>query len=154
VGLRYNTPMQVSYKCDYALKVLLELTLHKDQGILTSQEMSKKLDIPLKFLEQVLSDLRKGGFVESKRGNMGGYKIVGDPAKITVGMIVRQIDGNIEPIDCVNDSYKGCRDIRNCAFRKTWCCVNQAISNVVDKTTIEDVAKDVRASNDSPNYYI
>jgi Rrf2 family protein len=116
--------------------------------------MSKKLDIPLKFLEQVLSDLRKGGFVESKRGNMGGYKIVGDPAKITVGMVIRHIDGKIEPIDCVNDSYKGCKDIKHCAFRSVWCRTNQAISNVVDKTTLEDVAKDVRTSRNTLDYSI
>jgi Rrf2 family transcriptional regulator, cysteine metabolism repressor len=146
--------MRVSYKCDYALKVLLELTLSLNKGVLTSQGLSKKLDIPLKFLEQVLSDLRKGGFVESKRGNLGGYLLVGNPAKIMLGQVVRHIDGAVEPIECINPRYKNCRDIHSCVYRNVWCRVNKAITDIVDHVSLEDMAKEVRVSQNSLDYMI
>lgn len=136
--------MRISYKCDYALKVLLELALNVNKGVVSSQELSKKLDIPLKFLEQVLADLRKGGFVESRRGNTGGYALVGSPEKIPLGKVIRHIDGPVEPIECINSAYKNCRDLETCAFKSIWGRVNKAISGVIDEVTLEDVARDVR----------
>jgi Rrf2 family protein len=146
--------MRVSYKCDYALKVLLELTLSVDKGVLSSQELAKKLDIPVKFLEQVLSDLRKGGFVESKRGNLGGYMLIGNPAGIMLGKVVRHIDGPIEPIECINPEYKNCKDVQHCVYRNVWCRVNKAITDIVDHISLEDMARDVRLGQNSFNYSI
>ncbi|MDR2429043.1 MAG: Rrf2 family transcriptional regulator [Candidatus Margulisbacteria bacterium] len=146
--------MQVSYKCDYALKVLLELALRRTSGVISSQELSKKLDIPLKFLEQVLADLRKGGFIESRRGNMGGYTLVGAPEKITLGAVVRHIDGPVEPIDCLNSGYKNCRDLATCAFKPVWSRVNKAITDIIDKVSLEDMTRDVLNASEALNYSI
>ncbi|GBR76455.1 putative transcriptional regulator BadM/Rrf2 family [Candidatus Termititenax persephonae] len=146
--------MKISYKCDYALKVLLELALNVNQGVLSSQELSKKLDIPLKFLEQVLSDLRKGGFVESRRGNMGGYALVGLPEKITLGAVIRHIDGSVEPIECVNPKYKNCRERQTCAYKNVWIRVHQAITNIIDNVTLEDMLRDTRSAQEALNYSI
>ncbi|MDR1324294.1 MAG: Rrf2 family transcriptional regulator [Candidatus Margulisbacteria bacterium] len=146
--------MQVSYKCDYALKVLLELALHRAGGVISSQELSKKLDIPLKFLEQVLADLRKGGFVESRRGNMGGYSLVGQPAKITLGKVLRHIDGPVEPIDCLNSGYKNCRDLEACAYKPVWARVNKAITDIIDNVSLEDIAQKTLAAREALNYSI
>jgi len=136
--------MRVSYKCDYALKVLLELALNVNNGVMSSQELSKKLDIPLKFLEQVMADLRKGGFVESRRGNMGGYALIGDAAKITLGKVVRHIDGPTEPIECINVDYKNCREIETCVFKHVWVRVDKAVNDVIDKVSLEEMAQDVQ----------
>ena len=146
--------MRISYKCDYALKVLLELALNVDNGVLSSQELSKKLDIPLKFLEQVLSELRKGGFIESKRGNMGGYVLVGTPEKITLGMVIRQIDGPVEPIECIDPKYKNCRDRYSCAFKSVWIRVDKAVTDIIDKVTLEDIVRDTRAAQEALNFSI
>ena len=146
--------MKISYKCDYALKVLLELALNIDKGVLSSQELSKKLDIPLKFLEQVLSDLRKGGFVESKRGNRGGYVLVGLPEKTTLGAVVRHIDGPIEPIECINPKYKNCREINSCVYKNVWTQIDRAVKDIVDNVTLEDMRRDTRSAREALDFSI
>jgi Rrf2 family protein len=116
--------------------------------------LSKKLDIPLKFLEQVLADLRKGGFIESRRGNMGGYTLAAAPEKITLGAVVRHIDGPVEPIDCLNSGYKNCRDLETCAFKPVWARVNKAVTDIIDKVSLEDIAHSALTAADALNYSI
>jgi Rrf2 family protein len=97
--------------------------------------------MPVKFLEQILLALRKGGFVKSRRGVQGGFSLARQPSDITVGEVVRFIEGPIEPISCVEKgSYKGCKDIGKCIFRDVWKDVSDAISAVVDNLTFEDLA--------------
>ncbi|MDR1997892.1 MAG: Rrf2 family transcriptional regulator [Candidatus Margulisbacteria bacterium] len=146
--------MRISYKCDYALKVLLELTLSLNKGVVSSQELSKRLDIPLKFLEQVLADLRKGGFVESRRGNIGGYVLVGNPARVMLGKVIRHVDGPVEPIECLNAHYRNCRDIKSCVYKKVWGRVNKAVTDVIDNVSLEDMARDVRLTQEALDYSI
>ena len=92
--------MKITYKGDYSLKTMLDLSMHYNKGVLPIQELAKKGDIPNKFLEQILLTLKKGGFVESKRGIDGGYFLARPPETITVGEVVRFIEGPIEPIAC------------------------------------------------------
>lgn len=146
--------MQITYKGDYALKALLELTLCYGKGVVTIHELSKKYDIPAKFLEQVLLDLKRGGFVESRRGKVGGYLLAKEPAKISVGEVVRFIDGPVEPIGCVNQGYSGCSDIYKCAFRNIWCRVAEATSGIIDKVTFAGLADDITKQKEAVVYNI
>lgn len=109
--------MQVSYKGDYALKALLCLAIEYGQRLVSIPDLAKRLDIPKKFLEQVLLELKRGGFADSKRGKEGGYYLAKAPAEITLGAVIRFIDGPLEPIACVDDCYKGCADMPTCVFR-------------------------------------
>lgn len=132
--------MKITYKGDYALKAILELALRYGYSEATSiNEIARNADIPEKFLEQILLILKKGGFVKSKRGVNGGYYLAMAPADITVGKIIRFIEGPIEPISCVEEGYKGCRDVKNCIFREVWKEVARAISVTVDTTTFEEL---------------
>ena len=138
--------MKISYKCDYALKTLLELALNYDKGVFSIQELAKKGDIPEKFLEQVLLILKKGGFVDSKRGANGGYFLAKSPEKITIGEAIRFIEGPIEPISCVGrKNYEGCKDFKSCVFREIWSQVYTATSLVVDTVTFAELARRVEA---------
>lgn len=92
--------MKVTYRGDYALKAVLDLAVHYGAELVTIHDIAKRIDAPVKFLEQILLDLKKGGFVESRRGNVGGYLLAKEPDKITIGEVVRFIDGPIEPIAC------------------------------------------------------
>src|SRR3989338_6044675 len=112
--------MRITYKGDYATKTILDLALHYGNGVVTIHEIAKRADIPIKFLEQVLLDLKKGGFVESRRGKVGGYFLAKPPAKIKLGDVVKFIDGPIEPIACIERGYSGCNDLYRCVFRKVW----------------------------------
>jgi len=139
--------MKITYKGDYALKALLQLALrYNEGGVLSISEIAKFGDMPVKFLEQILLILRRGGFVQSKRGVQGGFALGRHPKDITVGEVIRFIEGPIEPISCVcEDDYKGCKDISSCIFRGVWKEVGHAISVVVDTLTFEELAMRCRA---------
>lgn len=128
--------MRITYKGDYALKAILDLALH-DGSVVAMHKLSMRADIPIKFLEQVLLDLKKGGFVESRRGKEGGYLLAKAPADITVGDVIRFIDGPVEPIACIEKRYTGCSDTYKCVFKKIWQEVAEATSVIIDNVTFE-----------------
>ena len=135
--------MRITYKGDYALKALLDLALHYEQGVSTIHDIAKRIDAPVKFLEQVLLDLKKGGFVESRRGNVGGYQVSKDPSEITIGQVIRFIDGPIEPISCVEEGYSNCQDLNKCVFKEVWHRVSRATSDIVDNITFAELANQI-----------
>jgi len=135
--------LKITYKSDYALKAVLELAIKYKKEVLTNHELAKRIDAPIKYLEQVLVELKKGGFIESRRGNVGGYLLSMDPAKITVGDIVRAIEGPIEPIACVEQGYTRCADSGCCVFRNIWQQVHRATTDIIDRVTFEELAAQV-----------
>jgi Rrf2 family protein len=147
--------MQITYKGDYSLKTILYLATQYHKNVVTISELAERLDIPVKFLEQILLELKRGGFVDSKRGINGGYFLARPPKDIKVGDIIRFVDGPIEPIACAdtNKAYKGCRDINRCVFRDMWVKVVKSISEVVDNVTFEDLRNKYQ-HQDGFNYYI
>ena len=146
--------MKITYKGDYALKALLDLALHYDQGVSTINDIAKRIDAPVKFLEQVLLELKNGGFVESKRGNVGGYQLAKDPSDITIGQVVRFMDGPIEPIACVEKGYSNCLDLNRCVFKKIWQKVARATSDIIDNVTFDDLRQQISASSKVLTYSI
>ncbi|MBM3249675.1 MAG: Rrf2 family transcriptional regulator [Candidatus Omnitrophica bacterium] len=135
--------MRITYRGDYALKAVLDLALH--QGTLvTTHDLARRTDAPLKFLEQVLLDLKRGGFVESRRGKVGGYLLARDPSQVRLGEVIRFIDGPIEPIECVDKKYDGCRDLYKCIFRGIWQEVAESTSRIIDNITFKDLAERVK----------
>jgi Rrf2 family protein len=135
--------MKITYKGDYALKAILQLALIYEgggSGILSITEIAKRGDMPENFLEQILLALRRGGFVKSRRGVNGGFMLARPPAEITIGQVIRYIEGPVEPISCVEkDTYKGCKDLSGCIFRDIWKEVRDAISIVVDTVSFEEL---------------
>jgi len=146
--------MKITYKGDYALKAVLDLSLHYGSDIVTIHEMARRIDAPIKFLEQILLDLKKGGFAESRRGKIGGYLLSRAPAKITVGEVARFIDGPIEPISCVRQGYSDCRDVYKCVFRKIWQDVSRATSDIIDNVTFEELVSKVGSAQHVLTYSI
>jgi Rrf2 family protein len=148
--------MRITYKGDYALKAVLELSINYGNGVLNIHEMAKRLDIPIKFLEQILLDLKRGGFVESRRGKIGGYLLARPPEKIKLGEVIRYIDGSIEPIACANPEkeYSGCVDIHKCVFKKLWQRVAKATGDIVDNMTFLDLARESKLKSQALTYNI
>ena len=133
--------MRISYKGDYALKAILELSLQYNYGeAVPIQRIAASGDMPEKFLEQILLSLKNGGFVKSKRGVKGGFFLARPPKDIIVGDVIRFIEGPTEPISCVEEGYRGCKYLRSCIFRGVWKEVGQAISMVIDKLNFEELA--------------
>ena len=133
--------MKISYKGDYALKAIFELSLRYGENgeVLSLNDIAGPGDMPENFLEQILLTLKRGGFVKSRRGVKGGFALARSPKDITVGEVIRFIEGPIEPISCVEEGYKGCKGIKNCMFRDVWKEVGRAISVVVDTLTFEEL---------------
>ena len=146
--------MKITYKGDYALKTILGLALHYGNSPVTIHELAKQADIPLKFLEQILLDLKRGGFVESRRGKIGGYLLARHPSQIKLGEVVKFIDGPVEPIACAGKSYKGCDDINRCIFRNIWRQIAEATSKIIDNITFEDLVKRAKNINSAFLYQI
>jgi Rrf2 family protein len=135
--------MKISYKGDYALKALFALALRHDEkgnSVLSIQEIARVGDMPVKFLEQILLSLKNGGFVNSKRGINGGFSLAKHPSQITVGDVVRFIEGPIEPISCVEENYRGCKDLKNCILRDVFKEAARAVSLVIDTVNFEELA--------------
>lgn len=146
--------MRITYKGDYALKALLDLTLHYDSGVSTIHDIAKRINAPVKFLEQVLLELKNGGYLESRRGKVGGYLLAKSPGQITLGEVVRFIDGPIEPIACVEKGYTGCTDVHKCVFRSIWSEVGRAASEIVDNITFEKLAAKMQINREAAAYQI
>ncbi len=146
--------MHITYKGDYALKTILDLSLHYGNSPVTIHDLARRADIPIKFLEQILLDLKRGGFVESRRGKIGGYLLAKAPSDIKLGDVIRFIDGPIEPIPCVDRGYKGCNDISRCAFRGIWSKVAESTSKIIDNITFEDLARKNKGLKANLNYQI
>ncbi|MFA4991798.1 MAG: Rrf2 family transcriptional regulator [Candidatus Omnitrophota bacterium] len=150
--------MKITYKGDYGLKTLLELALNYNKGVVSIEQLAKKGDIPKKFLEQVLLSLKKGGFVDSKRGTEGGYFLSRPPESITVGEAIRFLDGPIEPVACAGKkSYEKCGDFPHCVFKEIWSQVYTATSLVVDTVTFAELvrrAENAKNNNVTASYYI
>jgi Rrf2 family protein len=150
--------MKITYKGDYSLKAMLDLAVHYNKGVMPIQELAKKGDIPNKFLEQILLTLKKGGFVGSKRGVGGGYFLARPPESITVGEVVRFIEGPIEPIACAGKKkYEKCKDFPYCVFKDIWSQVYTATSLVVDTVTFAELLRrieNIKGKNTDTSYSI
>ncbi len=153
-GKTLSEEMKITYKGDYALKAILDLSLNYGRGVATIHDLAKRLDIPLKFLEQVLLELKRGGFVESRRGKIGGYLLSRHPAEIKLGEVIRFVDGPIEPIICVGKNYSGCGDVYKCVFRKILRKVTEAASSIVNNVDFEDLVNQVKKNKQAFDYNI
>ena len=134
--------MWVSKKTDYALRVLFTLVDHFEGTPIPIRELARRNDVPKRFLEQILLDCKTRGWVRSEAGIRGGYLLAKNPAKITMGEVVRHFDGVLAPIDCVSVAgYKRCSQEPVCRFRRVFLDVRNYVAGVMDRSTLADVAK-------------
>jgi Rrf2 family protein len=136
----------LSKKAKYGLKALVYLA-QKDnkQEVTLIQEIAQEARIPKKFLEQILLLLKSRGVVNSKRGKEGGYFLVANIKELMIGDVVRIIDGPLAPIPCASKTAfmpcEECVDVKSCEIRWVMGNVRDAISNVLDNTSLEEIAK-------------
>ena len=134
--------MKISFKGDYALKTILELSISYNKGLIQIKDIAKRQDIPLKYLEQIVSQLRSAGYLITQRGSKGGVGLAKAPEKITIGEIVRLMEGPTSPISCVSTTARTkCAFEKVCVFRDVWLDVKNKINEIVDNTTFADMVK-------------
>jgi Rrf2 family protein len=149
--------MQVSQKCQYTLRALFELAKRQGQEPVTAAEIADAQAIPSRFLELILQDLRGNGMVDSRRGSQGGYVLTKAPQTITVGDIIRAVDGSLEPVKCVvGRTDVHCRLKNRCAFMGVWQRAQKAMEEVYDNTSLQNLIDDERtaAERDAPLVYV
>ena len=149
-----------SKKTKYGLNALVNLAKKFDQGPVLIADLSNEERIPQKFLEAILLDLKKHGILDSKKGKGGGYLLAKHPRDIKIGQVVRILEGPLAPVPCVSQTaYRKCdecRDEKTCGLRVVMKDVRDAIANILDTTSLEDVllkAENQRSSEDM-NYQI
>ncbi len=136
--------MQLSMRTDYALRALFALIEHQGKGPLPIIEIARRNDIPKRFLEQIMLDLKAKGWVSSSIGVKGGYVIAKNPDAITMGEIVRHFDGYLAPLACVSvTDYKCCSQEPVCRFRHVMLKSRNMVAELMDRTTLASVMKDV-----------
>jgi Rrf2 family protein len=135
----------ISQKAKYALRALVSLAKVPPGTTRMISEISREQAIPKKFLEQILLDLKRAGFVGSRRGRMGGYELLRAPSEITFGEVLRLIDGPIAPLPCLSKiAYQRCEDCREesaCEVRHVFARVAIATRNVLDTATLADAVR-------------
>jgi len=134
--------MRVSKKTDYALRALFTLVEHYGGAPIPIRELARRNDVPKKFLEQIMLDLKAKGWVDSESGVRGGYFLSKNPRTITMGEVVRHFDGILAPIDCVSViGYKRCSQEPVCRFRRVFLDARNYVAAVMDRSTLAEVAK-------------
>lgn len=134
--------MWVSKKTDYALRALFTLVDHFGGAPIPIRELARRNDVPKRFLEQIMLDLKTQGWVDSIAGIRGGYILAKNPDKITMGEVVRHFDGVVAPIGCVSvNRYERCSQEPVCRFRRIFLDVRNYVAGVMDRSTLADVAK-------------
>src|SRR6201996_819860 len=136
--------MKLSVRGEYALRALLVLGLNFDQPVVRIQTISESQNIPKRFLEQILNDLKSAGVVQSRRGVAGGYRLARRPEEITLAAVIRHIEGALAPVSCVSERFYekcSCPDESRCAIRSVMKEVREAVVKIIEKLTLSDLVE-------------
>ena len=131
--------MKISTKGRYALRLMMDLAENNTGSPISLKDVAKRQDISDKYLEQIISILNKAGYVRSVRGAQGGYMLKMEPQNYTVGMILRQTEGSLAPVACIEDDEIVCDRQQQCVTSIVYKKINDAISGVVDNITLQDL---------------
>jgi Rrf2 family protein len=146
--------MKISTKGDYGIRALIELTHHfGDAKPLQSSEIAARQKIPESYLEQLLTTLRRAGFIRSVRGPQGGHALVREPRELRVSEVVEALEGSIMPTGCL-DEASACSKNGGCAQSDMWQAVREAILGVLESTTIADLAERDRVLTTGGTKYV
>src|SRR5580698_9884030 len=139
--------MKLSLRGEYALRALVVLGLNYGKDVLRIQTISQQQNIPKRFLEQILNDLKSAGIVESRRGMAGGYRLSKPPEKISLAAVIRHIDGPLAPVSCVSEKFYSrcsCPDEAKCGIRSVMQEVRDAIAGILERVTVAELCQRVQ----------
>ena len=148
--------MRISAKGEYAIKAMLDLALSGDGETLQPiQDIARRQGIPQRYLEQVLLGLKRAGFLHSRRGSAGGYRLAKPPAQITAGALLRAVEGQ-QGVGSVGRAARGSVGDAGGDLIHLWRAVSEAVDSVVDGTTLEDLRRQAleRRASTKPMYHI
>lgn len=147
--------MKVSTKGRYGLRAMVDLAIHSSEGHVALNAIADRQDISVNYLEQVFSTLRKAGLVKSVKGAQGGYMMSMQPSQMTVGMILRALEGNLVVVDETENTGAE-KSVQHCIQMMVWDVMTETVNKMVDQMTLEDLVNSYRnlSGNESSVYYI
>lgn len=131
--------MKISTRGRYALRLMLDLAQNDTGEYISLKQVSERQNISIKYLEQIITQLSRVGYVKSTRGAHGGYRLSMPPEQYTPGMIFRLTEGNLAPVACLEDDPNRCARCARCAPLKLYTKLDNAIKQVVDSVTLKDL---------------
>ena len=152
--------MKLSLRGEYALRALVVLGLNFDRNVLRIQTISDQQNIPKRFLEQILNDLKSAGVVESRRGVAGGYRLSKPPEQISLALVIRHIEGPLAPVSCVSEKFYSrctCPDESKCGIRSIMKEVRDAIVKILEGVSVAELCqrvKDLQGVHANPLDYV
>jgi Rrf2 family protein len=145
--------MKVSTKGDYGVRALVELAHHYGEGPVQSAEIASRQEVPEPYLDQLLTNLRRAGFIRSVRGPQGGHALIRDPREVRLSEVMQALEGSLAPIACVDDPA-ACTRSGGCVQREVWERVRDATFDILQGVSIADLAEKERLNHDGGRYYI
>ncbi|MCI9068101.1 MAG: Rrf2 family transcriptional regulator [Lachnospiraceae bacterium] len=138
--------MKFSTKGRYGLRAMVDVAVAGEEAPVSIQAIAKRQDLSEKYLEQLLGMLKKAGLVKSIRGNQGGYQIEGDTAKISVGDILRALEGELLPVDCAGFEEDGaCKAAKSCVTKYVWKRINESLEETVNRITLRELVEQTKS---------
>src|SRR3954452_13956346 len=135
--------MRLSRRSEYGLRALVDLVRHEAAAPVALATLAQRNNLPPKFLEQIMSTLKRGGVVRTTLGAHGGYGLAMDPAAVTIGRVIRLLDGALAPLPCVSLRYYerySCPDESTCSLRDVMLDVRDVMLYILDRETLADLA--------------
>lgn len=139
--------MLLSTRSRYGLKMMFELALAYGNGPVSLKDIAKKQRLSETYLEQLVAPLRREGLVQSIRGAQGGYELAREPLAISVGDVIRILEGSLAASDCIEEGNHECGRADCCATRHVWERITNSIYDVIDNTSLQDMVNDYREMN-------
>jgi Rrf2 family protein len=140
-------------RTDYSVRAMIDLALHYGQGPQQSRDIAARQRIPEAYLDQLLTTLRKAGLIRSMRGPQGGHTLARRPSEIFLGEVVEAVEGPFVPIGCMDDA-ENCELGPTCAQREVWREVRHAVRQILQRTTIDEMARRQERGLEEARYYI
>jgi Rrf2 family protein len=144
--------MRLSRRSEYGLRALVDLVRHDGSGPVALGALAQRNNLPTKFLEQIMATLKHGGIVRTTLGSHGGYEMAADASAVSIGRVIRLLDGALAPLPCVSLRYYGrcsCPDEATCPLRDVMIDVRDVMLEILDKETLAELAaREGRASID------
>ncbi len=131
--------MKISTKGRYALRMLIDLAEHQNDGFIALKDIAERQGISKKYLEQIIPVLNRSDVLNANRGYQGGYKLAKSPDKYTVGAILRLTEGSIAPVACLDHEPVDCPKREDCITLPLWKGLNKVITDYLDSVTLQDL---------------
>lgn len=136
--------MKLSTKGRYGLRAMIDLTLHSESEPTSIASIAARQRISESYLEQLIARLKKAGLVTSIRGASGGYTAARPAEEISVGDVLRALEGSLEPVDCPGLTEDGCEGADVCVTKYVWKRINESINRTVDEIKLSDLVRESR----------